>query len=492
MVNIIFSPITTLPTIFEYGIRIFGEIAGNNKSIRAKKLLRQIKIGYSFEKEEKNIARKRVKEKNKKNSKENGASQINRISRMLEKQKIIINKSPILSSSSFSRLDDFPKTGSVTPPLTLPFSFPKSKQITTKGFLPSFTYRAKTPPQYLSPPTNLPIFNGLSTLSSDNPLDNFPSPKDVIANGESGSPINGVINSPINGVINSPINDECFSPLNPPRSNLSLSSSSLQNCLSPVLPPSLSPPTDSPKTVVDSNSKEEEDYDKYNSKIVFSVKYPPPQPITKLDIQLPRVKSEDSCDESEKGDDSPRTKNNGGLNKKRLSTPLQIRIRGQSPNSKGFNSNRRQSRSPFSLFLKASIQPSYQNLVDFNIFNAKETDETINQNSNFPSSLLSDSNLYSQETDKYYSMDIQDSELLSMKSSQLSPLFSTPVEGLIKLSPSQSITFSSLCELGCHLLPRHTSTMINFMLSCDFIPCLLTLLIHPIRSLSLSVTRYWS
>jgi hypothetical protein len=58
------------------------------------------------------------------------------------------------------------------------------------------------------------------------------------------------------------------------------------------------------------------------------------------------------------------------------------------------------------------------------------------------------------------------------------------------LSLSQSITFSSLCELGCHLISRHTPAAMNFILDSDFVPCLLSLLIHPIRSLSLSVTRH--
>jgi hypothetical protein len=50
-----------------------------------------------------------------------------------------------------------------------------------------------------------------------------------------------------------------------------------------------------------------------------------------------------------------------------------------------------------------------------------------------------------------------------------------------------SVTFSALCELVCHLL--HTRQMMDFVVSSNFIPRVMSLLFHPIHSLSLSVVR---
>jgi hypothetical protein len=55
---------------------------------------------------------------------------------------------------------------------------------------------------------------------------------------------------------------------------------------------------------------------------------------------------------------------------------------------------------------------------------------------------------------------------------------------------AQSITFSSLCELACHLLHSNTQKMMDFISGCDFISCVLSILFHPVHTLSLSVVRY--
>jgi hypothetical protein len=57
-------------------------------------------------------------------------------------------------------------------------------------------------------------------------------------------------------------------------------------------------------------------------------------------------------------------------------------------------------------------------------------------------------------------------------------------------SSTLSVTFASLCELSCHLLHSDTERMINFMVDSRVITSVLSLLYHPVSSLSVSILRF--
>jgi hypothetical protein len=109
---------------------------------------------------------------------------------------------------------------------------------------------------------------------------------------------------------------------------------------------------------INAHRKQDENYEEFNSKIVFSVKYPPPQPITQLNLDLyEKSNEEDESDESD-GESNTHQVKNGAFSSNRgciidyRASPLNsffVPQRTPSPPSLTFDLNKRISPSSFSI-----------------------------------------------------------------------------------------------------------------------------------------------
>jgi hypothetical protein len=238
-----------------------------------------------------------------------------------------------------------------------------------------------------------------------------------------------------------------------------------------------------PRSLYDGNA--DDDVEEFSSKTVFSVKLPPPQSISNLEFPLTE-KEDPSTVEKDNSED------NDELNQISIKSFLD------------------KNRDPFIYKLLLNLDKDDCNSVkdkdDYNIINSAISlySEKLPHRRCVSDSLLVSPQFYHKNKSSESSCcccSLDSSERVSSPLSMMmslsldEPVTNTSTGNSCKPSSSfinsstLSVTFSSLCELLCHLLHSETEKVIKFMIDSNLFPAVLSLLYHPVYSLTVSVLR---